>query len=170
LTDQQLAQKISESNEKAFKKAFHKFYQRMYRFMLVRTQSEENSKDLVQDVFIRLWQSRRSINPKLSLPGYLFCIANNIYIDFCRKEQNQPEPSAQLDELFYDDGPAENVELKLRLYAAIKKLPQDLGTVFILQKIEGLRQAEIAEICEISTRTVEGRLSRAIKILKTELE
>lgn len=165
--DKQLAEQIQSSNQQAFEKLFSKYYHDLYRFILFRTRSVEQSKDVVQETFARLWQNRLSIKSDFSIRAYLYKVANNLVLDFIRKQATITNSLPELTEHF--NIKSENHDLRLDILAAIENLPDDLRLTFILHRFDGLKYREIAQICEISEKTVEYRMSKTLKILQKQL-
>ncbi|NOY60515.1 MAG: RNA polymerase sigma-70 factor [Calditrichaeota bacterium] len=164
-SDECIAGEIRNSNADAFKALYFRYYESLYRFLLIRTGSQETSRDFVQDVFAGLWQNRRTLKTGKSLRAYLFRIANNLVIDHFRRQKTQHLYS----ERFFNFEMTENPELRRRIFSAIEELPEKLRTVFVLSRFDGLKYTEIAQACEISIKTVEKRMSRALRVLRKEL-
>ncbi len=89
VSDEVIIREIRDSNPRAFKAPCFRYYESLYRFILIRLGSSETNRDFVQDVFTRLWQNRRGIRPDKSLRAYLFRIANNLVIDYFRRQKSQ---------------------------------------------------------------------------------
>jgi len=126
----------------------------------------EFSKDIVQETFTRLWQKRTSLNPHKSLKAYLFRIAINLLTDHFRKKKRNPSFSLNnLPSQPTDDHP----EKMLTIYDAICKLPENLYITFVLSRFQGLSYQEIAQACQVSVKTVESRMGKALKMLREML-
>jgi RNA polymerase sigma-70 factor (ECF subfamily) len=170
LTDKRLCELIKESDEKALKDLFYRYSDQLRLFCFRRTQSQDLASDIVQEVFMRLWQNRDTLDQNLSIKAYLYRCSQNNLIDYFRKKNTQQKflegnPSTnlytQIDETF-------DVEESIR--DALQKLPVELRIVFLMSRFDGLKNKEIAESLEISIKTVESRMTKALKHLHKLLE
>jgi RNA polymerase sigma-70 factor (ECF subfamily) len=164
-----------QSDDKAFMKdLFHDHYsmvcKTIYRFI----NEQPLTEDLAQEVFIRLWNKRHQLNINQSFPAYLRRMAINEALGHIRKNKK-----VQIDELNpgmhegMDSGTEEKylyVELKDRIAHAIEGLPPRCRIVFQLSRFEELTYKEIAEKLDISIKTVENQMGKALKILREKLK
>ena len=167
-SDSELTRSIQSSDANAFKILYFRYYESLLKFIYHRLHSEESAKDIVQDVFTRLWDNRQSLDENKSIKAYLYRIANNLVIDNLRKKSSKETSVEELTHQYND--PADNsFELRAMVKTAINNLPENLRLVFILNRYEGLKYKEIAEICHISVKTVEKRMSQALQMLREQL-
>jgi len=168
ITDQSLAKAIRNSDSEAFALLYHRYSEALTRFIYYRTYSMEITRDYLQEVFTRFWQHRDSIDTKKSLKAYLYRIANNYIIDQLRKKRSA---KAYFGEMKYHTHATEQraIEIKIAIEDAVNGLPEKLKTVFILSRYQGLKYSEIAEICSISIKTVEARMSKALQKLREKI-
>jgi len=138
----------------------------------------ESAADLAQEVFVRVYQSRRRYRPTGSVSSYIFTIAANLAKNHFRWKKRHPETrlTDELGAVAGDDSgsisPANSLEKSERGEAvrnAVQSLPEKLRTPLVLFHFNELPQAEIAEILNCSVKTVETRLYRARKLLKDSL-
>jgi len=169
-TDTQLCINVKLSNSDAYKTLFYRYYESIYYFFWNRTRSSELAKDFIQDVFARLWQNRGNLNPDLSIKAYLFRIANNILIDHYRKKQTQQVSLENNIHQEPSENPFDTYDLEEGVNKAISELPDDLKTVFLFNRFDGLKYAEIADALNVSIKTVESRMSKALKVLRKTLK
>ena len=169
-SDSQLCADIKGSDSGSYKILFYRYYEPIYYFFWNRTKSQELAKDFVQDVFTKLWQNRTNLNPKLSIKAYLFRMANNLLIDYYRKKQTQTV--YQEDNFSYEpsENPFETYDVEEGVNKALSELPENLRAVFTMNRFDGLKYAEIADSMNISIKTVESRMSKALKILRETLK
>ena len=167
-SDSELARAIIESDSIAFQALYQRYFEAITIFLYHRTMSMELTKDFVQEVFTRLWQKREAIDDSKSIKAYIYRIANNLSIDYFRKQGSR---KTYLSTMAYkgDKTTDDCIEMQTSINMAVQKLPERLRTVFILSRYEGLKYTEIAETCQISVKTVESRMSQALASLREEL-
>lgn len=169
-TDAALAQAVRAADHAAFKTLYYRYYEALYRFLWRYTRETQSSRDLVQEVFARVWQQRERLDPQKSLKAYLYRMAYNLAIDHLRKKPHQP---ASLEVQTAAEQPAylpnEAFDLPAALHSAIENLPEPLRLVFTMNRFDEATYAEIAEALQISVKTVESRMSKALKELREKL-
>jgi len=169
LSDNLLANEIKKSNKQAFETFYFRYYKMLFHYTVSRTKCPEIAREIIQDIFKRLWQNRKGIDTKKSIKAYLFRIANNLLIDSYRKQQVQNtyfDRPEELPEIQSD----ENLDFKTQFNIAIEKLSEDCRIVFTLHHIKKYTYLEIAEMCSVSKKTVEKRMKQAIEILREQLK
>ena len=169
-TDRALGERLRASDHAAFKTLFYRYYEPLYRFVARRLPAGEAAQDVVQDIFARLWQNRTGINPDQPLKAYLFRIANNILIDQYRKREVRQAYVARHDSTTPTVAPVEHFDLEEHVTEAIEALPEALRQTFILSRFEALTYREIAVLLDVSVKTVESRMSKALKQLRGALQ
>jgi len=167
-SDQELSQAIRNSDAHAFKILYERYHRIIGHFIYQRTHSVDLTRDLLQDVFTRLWIKRDRLNPSKSIKAYLYRIAGNLVIDHIRKRTTERKYSSnvRMKQPSSQDG---LIELQTSIDMAVANLPEKARTVFMLSRYEGLKYVEIAEVCNISVKTVESRMSKALKLLQQAL-
>lgn len=164
--ESRLVKAVRNSDEKAFQILFQNYAETIYAFLYTRIRSEELARDLVQDVFTRFWTHRHTLNPDLGCRAYLYRIADRLLIDHYRKQGSRNTYQREME---HQDSNVPDLELQITLQDTIHNLPETLRQVFILSRYEGYTYQEIAEICEVSIKTVEKRMSEVLKILRDRL-
>jgi RNA polymerase sigma-70 factor (family 1) len=173
LTDEEriIQQKLNTGDVSALEWLFHRYYNDLCRYVLITLRDENISKNIVQDLFIYLWENRETIRFIKSIEAYLYqaCRFNTlIYL----RNQNRREKSNQeigTRTSFEDKGPDTDFELKELehiLDEAIDLLPGRCREIFILSRKRELSYAEIASQLNLSTSTVENQISTAIKKIR----
>lgn len=133
------------------------------------------AEDILQDVFVKVWENRMEINPNLSFGGYLYRIASNMVIDFYRKSSRSHayrEYLLHFTDISYQhvDRLLEHKESKQLLESALNNLSPQTREVFQLCKVEGKSYQEVASLLHISTNTISTHLYRATKKIKLFLK
>lgn len=162
---------IKCDNPEAFKRIYLRYrlkvYYFAYRFLRNKTEAEE----VVQEVFIRIWNSRKQINETLSFNSYLFAITKNLIFNLKRDKINHQAfisfilPFCSEVENTTEDSIISN-DLEAHLRNAIDKLPPKRKLIFKKSREEGLTYPQIASELKISEKTVESQIHLAIKWLK----
>lgn len=170
ISDAELAQALRASDHAAFKTLYYRYFEALYRFLFRQTRQEQVAKDCVQEIFTRVWQNREKLDAQQSLKAYLYRIGYNLAVDHLRKKTHQPETleSETLNEPSV--APEEQFDLRDNLQTAIAALPEPLRVVFTMSRFEEATYAEIAETLQISIKTVESRMSKALKELREKLK
>jgi RNA polymerase sigma-19 factor, ECF subfamily len=164
-SDKDLVIGIIKGNANSFKSLYCKYYQQLINFAFYRLHSVEQSSDLVQEIFTRVWLKRKTLNKNKSIKAFIYKSLNNLIIDYYKSSSSKTE---SLNIKPYDNLPCANDELEeqIDIKAAVSKLPEKLNIVFTLSRYDGYSYAEIAEICEISVKAVEKRMSKSFKIIR----
>ena len=164
-SDEELVKAILKNDQNAFKNFYYKYYNALIRFAWFRVHSMETSQDLVQETFFRVWIKRASLNPQKSIKAYLYKTLTNLIINHLKLSSSM---TTSLESIRHEDRINDEhvIELKLDLENALNKLPEKLKTVYLLSRLDGYKYAEIAEICNISIKAVEKRISKAFTLLR----
>jgi RNA polymerase sigma-70 factor (family 1) len=174
-TENRLLKGLKKSDHESFREIFDRYSNPLYRFSLSYLKSKEAAEDVVQEVFIKIWDKRKDIDTSKSFQSYLFTIALNSVRKYFNKlaEANQLKHDIIAS---FSENPAtfeeqENFEEYLRkLDNLIQNLPEKRKAIFTGKKLEGKSQKELAEEFGISPKTVEYHITEAMKFLKEEFE
>ena len=156
---------------------FHAHHGAVYHFLFRLLPQAEDVEDCVQETFLRFWRSGSRYVEQGKMRAYLLKIARNLSIDHLRRQGPIREKTAPLDEAGLVDpapaGPGEawdRADLVFRVRAKVGQLPQAQRETFLLFRYQGLSYRQIADIQEVSVRTVESRLYRAMQTLGQQLK
>ncbi len=137
------------------------------------TKDVDTAKEVVQEVFFQFWKNRETLSTEISIRNYLKRAVINRCLNqikynskFTSDEILEETEGTQLT----PDKAFETEELKKRIDLALNNLPEKARLIFILKRQEGMSLKEIAEKLDISPKTVENQITRAVKLLKAELE
>ena len=168
--DETLASGILKGNREAFALFFNKYRRVVYYYSLKYLGDPDESEELVQSVFVSIWEHRRLIDKKKSLKNYLYrSVVNAIYNTLKKravrrayiiKEISKPEGSSDPYVQIFDN------DLRDKLDNIIGLLPPQQQKILNYRRLEGLSSEEIALKLNISVRTVENQIYRATKLLK----
>jgi len=170
-SDYELLSLLKHGDEQAFDHFYQLYSLPIYRKLLKMIKVDILAEELMQDVFVRLWDKRHLIEPGQSFKSYLYLIAQNLVHDFYRKvareERLQSEIKAFSTELYlHTEERLFLKETKEILDKAINQLPAQQKLVFNLCKIEGKSYEEVSDALGISTSTINGHIVKATKNIK----
>ncbi|MEM6645662.1 MAG: sigma-70 family RNA polymerase sigma factor [Bacteroidota bacterium] len=171
-SDAVLTARLRASDPAAFRQLFERHYEPLYRFVARRLPSgqSETPADMVQDLFLRLWQRREALDPEQPVRAYLFSSANRLLIDRYRRQTvRQAYREAQASQPAPVAAPIEHFDVAPDVQAAIQALPEAVQHTFVLSRFDGLTYREIAALLEVSPKTVEARMSKALRLLRDSL-
>lgn len=165
---------IKSGDTKAFEQLFFVHYQQLVRYAFTFMKAHDVAEEIVQDVMVKFWEKRADIPNDVKVKPYLFRITGNHCLNVLKhekvKQNYQTETVA--NGISLSDGfevIAAN-ELNLEIKKAIADLPEQCGKVFLLSRDEGLSYKEIAESLDISIKTVENHIGKALKLLREALK
>ena len=163
---------IAAGDQLAFEQLFREQYRPLCAFARQYLKDPEKGEDLVQDLFLRLWQDREKVSVTTSVKSYLFASVRNRCLNALAVQSQMRPLDEEADDRSHDDVVDEDERtLRLaRVQAAIEALPEERGRIFKLSRYEGLKYHEIAERLGISPKTVENQMGRALKTLREDLK
>lgn len=166
---------LKNGNALAFDELFRLYGKRLYHFSLGYLKSKTDAEEVVQEVFMKIWHNRSSLNPEFSFYAYLFKIAYRQIAERFRKlsqEQKYLHDIASETLSFSEemDERANYQSLLELVERLVQKLPERQKEVIILRKMEGLSVADIAARLDISPKTVEHHVTEALKNIKAGLD
>jgi RNA polymerase sigma-70 factor (ECF subfamily) len=140
------------------------------------TGSAANAEDIVQDLFYTLWKERERLNILYSLKNYLYKAVRNRSLHFLEKQKTHKRTDEQIivgSTESTDINPLSSLEYKELnevVQRCMKQLPERRQVIFRLHRFEDKKYAEIADSLGVSVKTVEAEMSKALKLLKKEIE
>lgn len=170
-TDTELIKLLIHSDEEAFSELYVRYKDKLSSFCLHLLKSKEETNDIVQEIFIRLWESRAFIDPELSFSSFLHTMARNRILNYFRdadidekaKEILAARKVAQEEAI---DSHLIYTEYQKILQDAIDRLPPQRRKIFNMSRIESMSHKEIATELGISVNTVQEHISEALKFIK----
>ena len=167
-----LIRQIKSSNIEAFENVFKEFQENIFSYLYFKIGNSQVAEDILHDGFIKLWENRHQLKDNLSLPSYLYTIAKNLTLNYFRHQKViqkfQKEIEFQTESI---DSTSPLAELELNeinesLINTLEKLPKRQRVVFMMSRHDNLSYKEIAERLEISIKTVETQIGKALKMLR----
>lgn len=178
----ELVVRLRNGDENAFEIIFKSFFEPIVNFADEYIREFEVSRNIAQTVFMKLWENRISINPDLNLKSYLFTSTRNLCIShlrhlktqdnyFEKKKKSYEDFLLNQEALSYLDFNTIDLDsIESIINSTIDSLPTRCKEVFLLSRFDGLKNHEIAIQLDISVKSVEANITRALKILKENLK
>lgn len=174
LSEQEIIGAIREGNERIFEETFRKYYQSLCNYANSILKEMDEAEEVVQNLFMSIWEKRSDLEINISLKSYLYRAVHNHCLNRI-KHLKVREEYQQYAVNFYDasyESVSQTVmknELETKIEEAIRKLPEQCRLIFRMSRFEELKYHEIAEQLELSPKTVENQIGKALKILRVEL-
>jgi RNA polymerase sigma-70 factor (family 1) len=164
--------KLKSGNKKCFENLFLNTYQPLCDYALSITKSIEDAEGAVQDVFTALWICRSTLDEDTNIKAYLFKSVKNRSLDILQHKRIREKYKDQLTAMYEStsDETEFNSNIIKRVREEVENLPEKCKIVYLLHRRDGLTYTEIAQVLEISVKAVEARMSKALNILRTNLE
>ncbi|GAA0885101.1 RNA polymerase sigma-70 factor [Sphingobacterium siyangense subsp. cladoniae] len=171
LPEKELLCQLHHGDIQAFDILYHRYSQIIYANILKFLKNETSAEDLLQDVFLRIWENRSKIDPEQSFAAFLFTCSRNITFNFKRRLKLEMESEVQLA---YGALESENTidkvldskEAMVLVEDLLSRLPTQRQKIFRLSKLEGKSYKEIAEEMDISIATVRDHIVKANKFIR----
>lgn len=177
-SDYNIIARIKQGDIAAFNTLFKSVYLPLYIHCRKFIPDPEDAKDLLQNIFLRFWEKREEIDIHTSLNAYLYRAVQNECLNHLRSpgtieitqnEISKPEKHEAVEER-NPDSDLRVLEIEQITEKTIEELPEQCRSIFKLSRINGLKNQEIADKMNISVRTVETQIYRALKTLKSRLK
>lgn len=168
-----LASGIKNGNTDAFRQFYEMYSRKIYCFSFSYLKSRSEAEEVVQAVFVKIWENRNSIDLSLSLQSYMYKITtNHIYNLFKNKNIHLKVSSESSFHETTDNSTQEQIyynNLEENIHGLIEQLPEQRKVIFKLSRFHGLSHEEIASKLNLSVRTVESQIYKSLKYLKKNL-
>ena len=173
INGQEFIEQIKAGSKDAFNLLYNQYGLKIFRFAVSYLKSESDAEELVQDVFLKLWDNRDKLDQSKNIRAYLYKIAVNTIYDFVRRKNRE--------QAFYEFTKGETTcsddtwhevvfnDMLAHVQQLIKKMPEQRRKIFSMSKENGLSNDEIAEKLGLSKRTVENQLYRATAFVKKNI-
>jgi len=182
--DYVLLRQIGEGNDDALEELYSRYSSKVFNTLISYTQNKEDAEEILQDVFVTLYNTANTFEKKATVSTWIYRIAVNKSLDFLRKKNASKRKSIfyslykkETGEIQFDapnfEHPGvvlENKENATLLFKIIEGLPERQKTAFILTQIEDLSQKEAGDIMQLSRKAVESLIQRAKVKLRKDLE
>jgi RNA polymerase sigma-70 factor (family 1) len=175
ISEQQLFSQMIQGSEQAFEQIFHHYNARIYPFMLKKTKSHHLSEELVQELFIKLWEGRSKLVGVKNPDAYIFSMAAHALLNHWRKVSRDADMRSRLwQDLCHFNSLTEDAvaykESQSIIQAAVELLPPQRKKIYLMSRAEGLSHEEIARMLSLSRSTVNNQLGQALKFIREYID
>ncbi|MGC1241442.1 MAG: RNA polymerase sigma-70 factor [Chryseosolibacter sp.] len=159
----------------AFEMLFRTYYQPLCHYAYSFLQDKEDAEEIVQSTFLMVWEKRETLAIRTSVKPYLYAMVRNACLNVLKHEKIKQKYAGE--EIAMADRSHDSVsqavashELEYRIQLALEELPEQCRMVFKLSRFEELKYAEIAKQLDISIKTVENHMGKALRIMREQLK
>ena len=171
--EQSRVRRLRAGDHRAFEELFLDYCQPLVAFAHRLVMDQPVAENIVQDVFLRIWQNRDGLDPLSSIKTYLYTAVKNRAFNHLRHsevvDRDDPADSGGDDQAESPEIHWSRREVGATIHAAIEELPRNCRTIFTMHRYDCLSYREIAVILDISVKTVETQMGRALKKLRYSL-
>lgn len=173
-SEKELVLQLKLGSEKAFNLLFHQYERRLFAFSFKMLLSSEDAEEVVQEVFFKIWKNKRFLNEEMCFRAYIFTVARNHVYNLLSKRVSETaykkysaglsvDPTSSTEEAY------DFQELKEVVLQKLDKMPEKRRKVFMMSRFDGLSNKDIASQLNLSLRTVESHIHKALKLIKQQL-
>lgn len=161
-------------DESVFEQLFRSHFKGLSHFAITFVKDDETAREIVQEAFLNLWEKRNSIDLSKPVKGYLTTSVRNRCLNYLRDHRKFSHDLLAIEQTTgndYFEQPDKLVEAEIRKKIAdsIVELPEKCREIFVLSRSENLKYQEIADKLQISVKTVETQMSKALQHLRARL-
>lgn len=172
--DQVLIERLRGGDESALTELYNKFWQSLFMSSYNVLKDKELCEDIIQDIFMNIWNNREKLEIHISLKGYMYaCARYQVFNQFKKnKDKIHVEFFDDLDKRFQHSTPETQLmhdELVQQINSIVESLPLKCQLVYKLSREEQLSHKEIAERLDISTKTVENHITKALQVIRLSM-
>ncbi|QHT71364.1 RNA polymerase sigma-70 factor [Rhodocytophaga rosea] len=173
--DHYLLIRLKSGDETAFREIYHKYHKPLHFIAYKYLKNNDLSDDALQDIFLKLWINRESLNENLSLKGFLFTSLKNHLLNILRNhkvhQSKQSEAASSMEVIVNEtEGNLQYGEYNQIVQNGIEKLSPQKKHIFKLRALDGLNNEEVARELQLSINTVKFQFSQATKFLRKYLK
>lgn len=165
---------LRTGRESTYEQLFKEFYQPLSVFACNYLEDLEAGKEVVQELFVHLYEKRKTLVITSSLKSYLYQSVRNRCLNHIKHQQVKQAHQDHMKTQFETADSLEDIiresELEHLIFKVVEQLPPQCRKIFTMSRVNGLSNGEIAEQLELSKRTVETQISNALKVLREKIE
>jgi len=165
---------LAQDDETSLEELFNHYYPRLFNFSKSILKLEDGIDDILQEVFVKIWKSRKNIKSTSTFNAYIFTITRNLLLNDLRRRLNEKNSKEEVKKLSLAEEYSlseqiDFLELKEKIDSIVNELPTRQKEIFLLSRSEGLSHNEISEKLGIKPKTVEYHITLAVRCLKKKL-
>ncbi len=165
---------VREYDDDAFEQLFKTYFKALHCYASVMLSHDSYAEEIIQNLFMKFWERRELLNVQVSLKAYLYKCVHNECLNYLKHQKIKAKyrEHAVFTMEDYTDNTSKGLaygELRDRLQTALNELPEQCRTIFQMSRFEELKYREIAEELNLSVKTVENQMGKALKILRVKL-
>lgn len=174
-TDMQLLDALKDDSQKAFDEIYRRYRTLLYAYAFKLTEDDMQAQDIVQDIFIALWDGRKRLRITQSVSGYFYAAVRNRFYRLAATDKLRQDLAGALLNAVNSVNPATDSDMLHRELQSLveqiaEKLPGNMGRIFLMSRLEHLSNHEIADALALSEKTVRNQLSQANKKMREHLK
>ena len=158
--------------DQVFSSIFKAHSKTVFNYIYYKFGNEEKANDAVQEAFVKLWENCAKVSPEKA-KSFVYTVANNLYLNVLKAEKVRLKYANSVDDQSSNLSPEfllEEQQYKEKLDNALNALPENQRTTFLLNRIDGKKYAEIAEMEGVSIKAIEKRMHLALKSLREQID
>ena len=167
--DHTLISAIKDGDRKAFRELFDRYYKLLLGTAIIMLKDSNSAKDVTQEVFLQIWKKRETLRIESSVKAYLKRAVINRSLNIIKAKKPIVEETV-LQDLSQNSSSAQQIleakDLEKAMQLALDQLPERCRLIFVMRRLEGISLKEIASQLDISPKTVENQITKALKVLK----
>lgn len=172
--DKEVIEQFRSGNVEAFESVFHAYYKPLVNYAKTILRDTDDAEDIVQQVFIAVWEKRATTEIHTSLRALLYKSVHNACLNRLKQQQVRSGYAKEVIQLHREQGVTEDrvqqKELQQKIEDALDQLPEQCAKIFKMSRFEQLKYQEIADKLGLSVKTVENQMGKALKIMREQLK
>jgi RNA polymerase sigma-70 factor (ECF subfamily) len=157
--------------EQVYNELFKTNSKTVFNYIYYKYGNEEKAYDVVQEAFIKLWENCKKVAPEKA-KSFVYTVANNLYLNVLKAEKVRFKHAKDSLDVTHESPEflLEEKQFKLKLEQALSDLPENQRSTFLLNRIDGKKYKEIAELEGVSVKAIEKRMHLALKSLREKID
>jgi RNA polymerase sigma-70 factor (ECF subfamily) len=157
--------------EATYNRVFRETSKTVFNYIYYKFGNEEKAHDAVQEAFVKLWENCAKVSP-VKAKSFLYTVANNLYLNVLKAEKVRLKYADKTLKTTNENPEfiMEEQQFKAKLDAALNSLPENQRATFLMNRIDGLKYAEIAKLEDVSIKAIEKRMHLALKSLREKID